>query len=260
MRFEEILVILTAVSGLICLIYFVYQKYKNTNDPVTNKALKIVIEYSRSFFPVFLIVLVLRSFLYEPFRIPSGSMKPTLLVGDFILVNKYAYGLRLPVLGTKIIPVGQPKVGDVIVFRHPDGDDLIKRVVGLPGDHIRYVDKKLYINDQLVATDAAHLSKDGNLEVLESTERLDSIMHNIYVMPDRIEYYPYSNTIVPPNSYFVLGDNRANSKDSRYWGFVREQDLLGKAFATWISWDGDNKGIRWDRFGKSIYKYTGEQG
>lgn len=235
MRFEEILVSATAITGLVCLANLAYKKRN------------MLTEYSRSFFPILLIVLVLRSFLYEPFRIPSGSMLPTLLIGDFILVNKYAYGVRLPITGTKLIPVGEPQVGDIVVFRHTGDMDLIKRVVGVPGDHIQYVNKQLYRNGELV-------------EIKDGIEKLGNILHPTNVTPpNQLEYFPYADVIVPPNSYFVMGDNRGNSKDSRYWGFVPEKDLLGKMVATLISWDSNGSGlnhIRWDRTGKSIYKYA----
>jgi len=259
MRFEEILVILSAVTGIICLMHLIYKK----QQVKAGKTVKSnwVVDYSISFFPVLILVLALRSFFVEPFRIPTGSMKPTLVEGDFILVNKFSYGVRLPVLGTTIIPVGKPKVGDIVVFRHPDGKDLIKRVVGLPGDHIRYADKKLYINGKLVPTEFLSKTSDRGIFALESKERLDSLVHSIYVYPERVMHgYPFDDVVVPDGSYFVLGDNRDNSEDGRYWGFVKDKDLLGKAFATWMSWDSDAFGlsmpIRFNRIGKSIYEYS----
>jgi signal peptidase I len=251
MRFEEILVALTAVSGAICLGHFIYRKYRPAKNPAApqNK----IIEYSRSFFPVFLIVLILRSFIFEPFRIPTGSMKPTLVEGDFILVNKFSYGLRLPVLGTKLLAIDEPKVGDIVVFRHDKEKDLIKRVIGVPGDHVKYANKKLYINDVEVPTKYLQSALDDQHKVSESTEYLDNITHNIYVDPTISVHYPYSDVVVPAGSYFVLGDNRDNSQDGRYWGFVSDKNLLGKALVTWMSWDYKNKDIRWSRIGKSIY-------
>lgn len=244
MRFEEILVTLTAVTGFVCL----YAKIGKT----TNK--NWLIDTCKSFFPVFIIVLVLRSFLFEAFRIPTGSMKPTLLDGDFIIVNKYTYGVRLPILGTKLLPLGNPKVGDIIVFRHTDGKDLIKRVVGVPGDHIRYENKQLFINDKLMHTDFVQSTEDDNIPTLESIEHLQDVTHSIYIYPHRIIDYPYKDVVVPEGSYFVLGDNRDNSEDGRFWGFVRDKDLLGKALATWMSWDSQHNDIRWERLGKSMYE------
>ncbi len=258
MRFEEILVILTALTGIICLANYVYHKWRKQS--IKGKKQNWIIEYSKSFFPVLILVLFLRTFLVEPFRIPTGSMKPTLVEGDFILVNKYQYGLRLPILGTKLVKIGAPNVGDIVVFRHRDGKDLIKRVVGVPGDHVQYFGKKLYINGQQVPTEEIGSAHDRGIFAIESREDLASIEHSIYVYPQVVgAIYPYNDVIVPPGSYFVLGDNRDNSEDGRYFGFVNEQDLLGKAFATWMSWDSESDNsllpIRWSRIGKSVYTY-----
>ncbi|MGB7932513.1 MAG: signal peptidase I [Gammaproteobacteria bacterium] len=215
------------------------------------------IEYCKSFFPVILAVLLLRSFLVEPFRIPSGSMMPTLLVGDFILVNKYDYGVRLPVLNTKIIDIGEPKRGDVVVFRYPKDPsvDYIKRVVGLPGDRIGYYNKILHINGKPVAQVPAgvYVGKGSGVSMSgagERQEQLGDVQHQILVMPRTPglegEY------VVPENEYFVMGDNRDNSNDSRYWGTVPEENLVGKAFRIWMNWDSANGGIEWDRIGKKI--------
>ncbi len=215
------------------------------------------IEYCKSFFPVILAVLLLRSFLVEPFRIPSGSMMPTLLVGDFILVNKYDYGIRLPVLNTKIIDIGEPKRGDVVVFRYPKDPsvDYIKRVVGLPGDRIGYYNKILHINGKPVAQVPAgvYVGKGSGVSMSgagERQEQLGDVQHQILVMPRTPglegEY------VVPDNEYFVMGDNRDNSNDSRYWGTVPEQNLVGKAFRIWMNWDSANGGIEWDRIGRKI--------
>ena len=215
------------------------------------------IEYCKSFFPVILAVLLLRSFLVEPFRIPSGSMMPTLLVGDFILVNKFDYGIRLPVLNTKIIDIGEPKRGDVVVFRYPKDPsvDYIKRVVGLPGDRIGYYNKILHINGKPVAQVPAgiYVGKGSGVSMSgagKRQEQLGDVQHQILVMPRTPgmegEY------VVPDNEYFVMGDNRDNSNDSRYWGPVPEQNLVGKAFRIWMNWDSANGGIEWDRIGLKI--------
>jgi signal peptidase I len=215
------------------------------------------IEYCKSFFPVILAVLLLRSFLVEPFRIPSGSMMPTLLVGDFILVNKFAYGIRLPVLNTKIIDIGEPQRGDVVVFRYPKDPsvDYIKRVVGLPGDRIGYYNKMLHINGKPVAQVPAgvYVGTGSGVSMSGAGERLEQlgdVQHRILVMPRTPgmegEY------VVPKNQYFVMGDNRDNSNDSRYWGTVPEQNLVGKAFRIWMNWDSANGGIEWDRIGRKI--------
>ncbi len=216
-----------------------------------------LVDYARSFFPVIVVVLLIRSFVVEPFRIPSGSMMPTLLAGDFILVNKFAYGLRLPVLNVKVVPVGEPRRGDVVVFRYPrdPGTDYIKRVVGLPGDRIAYRDKVLYVNGRAMpqrylgiypgAGGRRHMA---GAEV--RLEDLEGVLHRILVRPEAPaldgEY------VVPAGQYFVMGDNRDNSNDSRFWGTVPESYLVGKAFLVWMSWDPGGGGVQWSRIGLRI--------
>jgi signal peptidase I len=259
MRFEEILVILTLLTGLIWLANIVYRKIKKLGK-ATGKQ-QWLIETSKSFFPVLLIVLVLRSFLFEPFRIPTGSMKPTLLEGDFVLVNKFSYGVRLPVLGTTLIPISKPKTGDIVVFRHTEGKDLIKRIIGVPGDRVRYQHKQLYINDKPVPHTFKDITQDHGIYTIDSVEHLNNIVHDIYDYPQYERHYIYSDVIVPPGSYFVMGDNRSNSEDSRTWGFLSDKDLLGKAIATWLSWNSNSDSlipIRWSRIGQSVYKYNEE--
>lgn len=207
------------------------------------------VEYSRSFFPVLFVVLVLRSFVAEPFRIPSESMVPTLLKGDFILVNKFAYGIRLPITKAKVIPLGEPKRGDVVVFRYPVDPkvDFIKRIVGLPGDHIEYVGRELYVNGVRQPHQATGRFR-GDGTILH--ERLDGVLHDILLMPvainDNREYR------VPPGHYFAMGDNRDNSSDSRVWGFVPEENLVGKAFVIWMNADWQGGGFDLRRIGKTI--------
>jgi signal peptidase I len=218
----------------------------------------IIVEYSRSLFPVILIVLILRSFMVEPFRIPSGSMMPTLLVGDFILVNKYAYGIRLPVINTKIIDVGEPKRGDVVVFRYPKdpSTDYIKRVIGLPGDRIAYYNKKVFVNGVELKQEELSLYQGVGSGIgmsgshVKEEDISDKVHHKILIDDDR----PTLNGdfVVPENHYFVMGDNRDNSNDSRYWGFVPEENLVGKAFMIWMNWDTANNGVSWSRIGDSI--------
>jgi len=217
----------------------------------------VLVEYARSFFPVILVVLILRSFLIEPFRIPSGSMMPTLLAGDFILVNKNAYGIRLPAVDLKIIETGSPKRGDVVVFRYPEDPsvDYIKRVVGLPGDTISYYGKQLYVNGEpakqkrlgiYTATGTAlyMTGADRRIEALGNTE------HEILVVKGRRS--PEGEFVVPDGHYFVMGDNRDNSNDSRVWGFVPDENLVGKAFMIWMSWDSVQNRVSWERIGNSI--------
>lgn len=198
------------------------------------------VEYARSFFPVLFAVLLIRSFLFEPFQIPTGSMIPTLNVGDFIVVNKYAYGLRLPVVGTKIVDVDKPERGDVMVFVPPhDSSYFIKRVVGLPGDHILYEDKMLYINGEPVEQEFVAFLRDHNPPVMHLVETLGDVEHDIYVSPN--PRYMGSNfwlkpggRTVPEGHYFMMGDNRDNSDDSRRWGPVPEENIVGRAVAVWM--------------------------
>ncbi|HWK62437.1 MAG TPA: signal peptidase I [Eoetvoesiella sp.] len=213
------------------------------------------IEYCVSFFPVILFVFVLRSFVVEPFRIPSGSMLPTLENGDLILVNKFEYGLRLPIIDKKVLPIGEPKRGDVLVFRYPvdPSVDYIKRVVGVPGDVVLYQNKTLYINGQEIqhTRDGDYFEPDRSAYVGRYSEQLGTVKHDILLnkqarqdfMP--ISDYPYRNNCeylgngvrctVPPGHYFMMGDNRDNSLDSRYWGFVPEQNIVGRAFFIWMN-------------------------
>lgn len=197
-----------------------------------------LVEYARSFFPVLLIVLLLRSFLAEPYQIPSESMVPNLEVGDFILVNKYAYGLRLPVLGTKILDVDEPQRGDVMVFIPPhDPRYFIKRVIGLPGDHIRYENQALYINGEragyeLIREFEAHLpTLNDPVPIREYAETLNGHTHRIYRYPLRQSVQEWQ---VPEGAYFMMGDNRGRSEDSRSWGFASETRIVGKAVAVWM--------------------------
>ncbi|MFV2057601.1 MAG: signal peptidase I [Thiohalomonadales bacterium] len=218
----------------------------------------VLVEYSRSLFPVILAVLVLRSFMVEPFRIPSGSMMPTLLVGDFILVNKFTYGIRLPVLNTKIIDIGEPKRGDVAVFRFPNDPtiDYIKRVVGLPGDKISYYNKQVYVNGKPYKQDGDNRYEGVGAGISFSgtrirTENLAGVKHKILIDTQK----PITNLdgyVVPEAQYFVMGDNRDNSNDSRYWGMVPEANLVGRAFMVWMNWDSANGGVDWGRIGTAI--------
>jgi signal peptidase I len=213
------------------------------------------VEYSVSFFPVILIVFLLRSFLVEPFKIPSSSMVPTLLVGDFILVNKFTYGIRLPVVNRKIVEIGNPKRGDVMVFRYPEDPslDYIKRVVGLPGDRLEYRNKRLTINGQLVPVRQVddYLLRERMQFSRRYMETLNGVEHEILLeddapavgqLPTRAAAAGNCNyntsglaCTVPPGHYFMMGDNRDNSSDSRVWGFVPDQNIVGKAFFIWLN-------------------------
>ncbi|KTD47254.1 signal peptidase I (lepB-1) [Legionella rubrilucens] len=251
MNFALLLVVLSAVSGFIYLLDILFWAKKREPDEQPGK----IIEYSRSFFPVFFIVLLLRSFLVEPFRIPSGSLEPTLLVGDFLAVNKFAYGLRLPVWEKKIIPIANPKTGEIAVFRWPPNPsyDYIKRVIGVPGDKVSYRNKVLYINGQEARQKFIEYTTDesSGKAVARYSENLNGVEHDIYVRPD----IPASDfeIEVPPGYYFMMGDNRDDSADSRFWGFVEDQYLRGKAFFVWMSWNGKTDSLRWSKIGRFIH-------
>lgn len=277
--FALLLVVLTALTGVIWLIdrlFFSNRRRARAQalersegseaerQQRAQEALRepIIVEYARSFFPVILIVLLFRSFIAEPFKIPSGSMMPTLLVGDFILVNKFSYGLRLPVLGTKMVSIGEPERGDVFVFRYPNPDhdpskqglDYIKRVIGLPGDEITYRNKTLYINGKEIAqTDVGPFVGSG-----DSGRRMAGAEIHNEMLPQATHQILESNLLlpgkegtwrVPAGHYFAMGDNRDDSEDSRYWGFVPEKDLIGRAFVIWMNWNG---GIDFKRIGTLI--------
>lgn len=259
--FEAILTLATAITGLIWLIDALwFAKRRKGAAPAAGEAVltkprePILVDYSKSFFPVILLVLLLRSFLVEPFHIPSSSMVPTLLVGDFILVNKFDYGIRLPVVHTKIIKVGEPKRGDVAVFRYP-GDtsvDYIKRIVGLPGDHIVYRNKTLYINGVMMQRDVIGPYTGPDADGAElSREHLGSVEHEMLTIPGG--YSREGEWTVPNGEYFAMGDNRDNSYDSRYWGFVPEQNLVGKAFFIWMNIDAFKNSSLWHRVGSTIH-------
>jgi signal peptidase I len=273
--FPAVLVLLTVATGVIWAVDALLWAPKRRQrvvelkgrDELVDEALleqagkePSLVELSRSFFPIILIVLLVRSFVVEPFRIPSGSMMPTLLVGDFILVNKFSYGIRLPVLNTRIIDTGAPQRGDVIVFRYPENPkiDYIKRVVGVPGDHIAYRNKVLYINGkQATQRYLGSYLGEGSGKVMTGARRLSEDLlgteHEILVMPGRNVFGGDFEYVVPEGQYFAMGDNRDNSRDSRAWGTVPEKNLVGKAFMIWMSWDWDKDYfVGWDRLGDHI--------
>lgn len=196
------------------------------------------VEFPKSFFPVLFIVLAVRSFLVEPFKIPTGSMEPTLLAGDFILVNKFAYGLRLPVLGTKMLPIDDPKRGDIMVFKYPENPRInyIKRVVGEPGDKISYYNKELRINGELMPQTLLAQLPVGRPRFSVLEEDLGVLKHRIKTHLGG--HLSPGEWTVPDDQYFVLGDNRDNSRDSRVWGFVPDDLVVGKAFAIWMHMPG----------------------
>jgi signal peptidase I len=251
MNFAFWLLLLSLVTGLIFLVDVIYFAKKRTADEKPN----FIIEHSRSFFPIFITVLLLRSFLIEPFRIPSGSLEPTLLVGDFVAVNKFIYGIRLPVWEKKIIPISNPKTADIVVFRWaPDPSfDYIKRVIGVPGDVVEYHNKTLTINGVEAKQTFIKYTTDpsSGKAVAEYSEKLGDVSHNIYQQADSaaIDF----KVTVPADNYFVMGDNRDDSADSRFWGFVEDEYIRGKAFAIWLSWNKKDYSVRFNRIGKLIH-------
>lgn len=260
MNFALILFIALVVTGAIWLLDVLLLKKNRKPDAKE----PMLVEYARSFFPVILIVFALRSFLVEPFKIPSGSMLPTLLIGDFILVNKFTYGIRLPVINKKIVSFNEPERGDVMVFRYPQDTslDYIKRVVGVPGDTVEYRNKQLTINGKPIPVrDAGTYSYTGHglnyvtamlaKEKLGNAEHVTMVQKEVpSVMPSQVrENFPYRQNctydaqgsgficMVPQGYYFMMGDNRDASNDSRYWGFVPEENIVGKAFFVWMNFD-----------------------
>ncbi|MBE1298785.1 MAG: signal peptidase I [Alteromonadaceae bacterium] len=298
--FSIFLVILTVASGLIWLLDAILWAPKrkekialakaNTRGAIDEQTIEdiapipSIVDTAQQIFPVIAFVLVLRSFLYEPFQIPSGSMMPTLLVGDFILVEKFTYGLKDPVVRKQFYDVGKPERGDIVVFKYPEDTniDYIKRVVGLPGDTVIYRNKRLYIKPACTdetncpAAQPVPVKKVSsgefmleNMPLDEFTESFDDHEHNILrnpAMPEFVtRYFIQQNQrvaqwVVPAGQYFVLGDNRDNSRDSRFWGFVPEENLVGKAVAIWMSFEFERpqdsvipgwvpSGVRFERIG-----------
>ncbi len=258
MYFALFMVVVLAITGIIWLLdILVWRKKRPAGTPEP-----MAVEYAKSFFPVILVVFLIRSFLVEPFKIPSGSMMPTLLAGDYILVNKYKYGIRVPILNNAFIDMEHPKRGDVFVFHYPPEPtvDYIKRVVGVPGDRIQYQDKVLTINDQRLEQayldDYHYVLQDNNITAKRLQEDLNGIKHDVLIhdvpnhydlgsLGDRLQNG--ETIVVPDGYYYAMGDNRDNSADSRVWGFVPEKNLVGKAFFIWFNFD------QFGRIGNSIH-------
>ncbi|HZF30757.1 MAG TPA: signal peptidase I [Gammaproteobacteria bacterium] len=257
MDFALILVVVTAATGVIWAVDALFLRRGRVAAAARGSEVRepIAVEYGKSFFPILLLVLVIRSFLFEPFRIPSGSMMPTLLEGDFIFVNKFSYGLRLPVINTKILQIGEPQHGDVVVFKLPEDPSInyIKRVVGLPGDTVTYDQDKhrISINGKLVAAEVTGAYEDP--EYVVGREQLGEHNHHFLLMPTRPSMG--GTYQVPAGHYFMMGDNRDNSRDSRFPGveFVPEDNLVGRAVGIWMNWRWPSEGGPiWRRIGKGI--------
>ncbi len=260
--FALILVVLSAVSGTVWLLdhlLFAAKRQRAAQmDGAEEYREPAVVEYSKSFFPVLFIILMIRSFLVEPFTIPSSSMVPSLLIGDFILVNKFTYGLRLPVANVKVLEIGSPERGDVVVFRKPgeEGVNYVKRLIGLPGDSVTYQGKMIYINGQPMTQRpiGRYVGQGSNAESTGAellSENLDGIEHQLLKMGSRLS--PEGTWVVPEGQFFVMGDNRDNSQDSRVWGMVPEGNLVGKAFFVWMHWDWKLSGfVSWNRIGTKV--------
>jgi signal peptidase I len=241
MDLAGIFTLLLAAAAVILLadwVVFKRRRLRGAEGTVIREPL--IVYYARSFFPVVLIVLLLRAFVFEPFRIPSASMMPGLVAGDFIFVNKFAYGLRLPVTNTKIVGIGEPQRGDVIVFRLPSDPSIhfIKRLVGLPGDHVVVRDNRLTVNGASIPMkpDGAYSGDHGFTGAELALERFGAAQHVVMLAPDR-EATDF-DAVVPAGQYFFMGDNRNDSEDSRFpiVGFVPERNLVGHAVRIWMNW------------------------
>jgi signal peptidase I len=251
--FPIALVVATVFTGIIYgldKIFWAKKRDKAAKKPA-------LIEFSHSFFAVFLIVLIIRSFIAQPYRVPTGSLEPTVLPNDFLLVTQYSYGLRLPITNTRFIKIGEPKRGEISVFHFPPNPriDYVKRIVGLPGDHIIYKDKTLYINGveakQTYVGTAFDYEDGDDIPVKLYEEDLAGIKHPILINPDRADNRSY-DFIVPAGFYFGMGDNRDDSADSRDWGFIPEANLVGKAQYILLSYDKEAKRLRWSRSGQAL--------
>jgi len=256
LNFPITLTFITLITGVIALVdqLFFYRRRKRSGaEP------NLVTDNARAFFPVLLIVWIIRSFIIQPYHVPTGSLEPTVMPGDLIAVNQYVYGLRFPGFNFKLVNTGEPKIGDIALFYFPIDPNIIyvKRVIGTPGDHIVYRNKVLYINGKEATQQSLGLSKDIEPDqqpilVELKQENLAGVKHQILLQPEGGEDQDF-DLVVPEGMYFMMGDNRDNSGDSRVWGFVPEHNLIGKAISIIASWDATNHRLRLNRFFKSLY-------
>lgn len=248
MLFEAILIIAILTTGFIAgLDYLMSMRHRW----LFRRKPKLVV-ISQTLCPILLVVLAIRSFSFETFHIPSASMKPTLMEGDLVVVDKYSHGLRVPLLGYRLTK-SLPQRGDIVVFRgEVDGAKagVIKRVVGIPGDNIKYHNRTLYVNGKPATQLNINTDFDNDTKVIRATEDLGNLQHEIFMaLKNEHIHYPFEELVVPQNSYFVLGDYRSNSNDSRYWGVVADRQIIGKARFIAFSLDWPHKKIRWQRMG-----------
>ena len=259
--FEKILFSLVCLCLLIILICRYVFPQLSKRQPVP-----FYLDYAQSIFPVLLLVFLIRAFIAEPFRIPSGSMLPTLEVGDFILVNKFSYGVRLPILHHKVVSLNSPQRGDIVVFRYPldNTTSYIKRVIGLPGDRISYRNRKLFINGERVTTqsDADYLPFGARTKLNRYTQTVlaqssetaaNMVEFSILLNKSNRRFHPAQHWTVPDGHYFMMGDNRDNSADSRAWGFLPDENIIGQAFFIWMHYNSKkNGGFKFSRLGQNI--------
>ena len=263
-NFPLILLVLTVFTGVIVLVdgcFLLWRRRHLGVEASKRSNLPPIIDYARAFFPILLIVFLIRSFAVQPFRVPTGSLSPTILPGDMIVVTQYNYGFHMPVWNSLIKAVGHPKRGQIALFNYPVNPavQFVKRVVGVPGDHISYINKVFYINgkecQQTFLSNAVDYASNGrSWPVKVYQENLDGIVHKIYRNPERpaVDFY---NLVVPKGHYLMVGDNRDNSDDSRTWGFVPESAFFGQAQFIWMSWNSHADWlhkIRWNRIGDTL--------
>ncbi len=257
--FEWGLFVLLIASVIIALIDRHFFQARRLREFETKTNPPFLIDYARSLWPVFLIVFLIRSFIFEPYIVPSGSMLPTIQLGDFLFVNKFAYGIHLPFFGTTLIKTGEPHTGDVVVFKSPVNPqtDFIKTVIGVPGDTISYINKQLFINGVPVSMEFMQTTIEptnanlGSVIVQQYSSNLGGHVHEIYTTPS-LPAVNFADLVVPAGEYFCMGDNRDNSDDSRFWGFVSQKQLIGQATMIFLSYNSQTHGIRWNRIGRRM--------